>query len=147
MKASAPDRRKRAMATSPDMRYVAPMSEITTQTDRDERGRYKTGNIGGGRPKGARSKLGEAYVADLRDCWETHGAVALARCATEEPAQFVRVVASLMPKDINLNVAIDAVAFADRFNMACELLGNEAPRQVRKPLPGQRVVIEHDNVG
>ena len=122
------------------------MSEMQTQTDRDERGRYKTGNIGGGRPKGARSKLGEAFLEDLRDAWNERGATALARCAEEEPGTFCKIIASLLPKTIDLNMSIDAVAFADKFRMACELLGNEpAPRQIRRPLPGQRpVIIEHD---
>jgi hypothetical protein len=122
---------------------LAGMSEITTQTDRDERGRYKTGNIGGGRPKGARSKLGEAFLEDLRDAWNERGAESLRRCVEEEPGTFCKIVASLLPRDLNINVAIDAVAFADKFRVACELLGNtEPPRQVRRPLPGQRV-IEH----
>jgi hypothetical protein len=31
----------------------------------DEKGRFLTGNSGGGRPKGSRNQLGEAFVADL----------------------------------------------------------------------------------
>jgi hypothetical protein len=70
--------------------------------------------------------------------------VALQRCAEEEPAQFVRVVASLMPKDINLNVAVDVADFATKFRTACAMLGNTEPSRLRRPLPGQRV-IEHDD--
>jgi hypothetical protein len=105
------------------------MSDITTTNDRDAKnGRFLPGNSGyGGRPKGARSKLGEAFLEDLRDAWNEHGATALARCATEEPAQFVRVVASLLPRDVDINVTatIDATSFAQRFRTALELLGNE----------------------
>jgi hypothetical protein len=118
------------------------MSEM--QTDRDERtGRFQLGHKGGGRPKGSRNKLAESFVADLRDCWELHGVQALERCALEEPSQFLRVIASLMPKDVNLSVEISAVAFADRFRAAAELLGHDVdPPRLRRPLPGQRV-IEH----
>jgi hypothetical protein len=128
------------------MRYVAAMSntEITSSV-RDAKGRFLVGNKPpGGRPKGSRNKLAENFVADLRDCWETHGIRALERCATEEPAQFVRVVASLMPRTLDLNIAIDVASFADRFAAAAQLLGHDIdpPRLRRHPLPGQRI-IEH----
>lgn len=87
--------------------------------------------------------MGEAFLEDLRDCWEEHGAAALERCATEEPAQFVRVVASLMPKDFNLNVGVDVVSFAEKFRTAVEALGNDpavVPRLHRRPTK----VIEHE---
>jgi hypothetical protein len=123
------------------------MSEIT-DSDRDARtGRFLSGNVGGpGRERGSRSKLGSAFLEDLRDAWNEHGATALARCATEEPAQFVRVVASLMPRDVNINMAVDVTDFATKFRTACELLGNTEPPQPRRPL---RTIaprtIEHDN--
>jgi hypothetical protein len=119
------------------------MTEITT-TDRDQRGRYKTGNIGGGRPKGARSKLGEAFLEDLRDAWNERGATALARCAEEEPGTFCKIIASLLPKSIDINVAVDVAEFATKFHTACAMLGNDPPRP-RKRLPGQPLVIEHDD--
>jgi hypothetical protein len=71
-------------------------------------GRFLPGNTGnGGRKRGARSKLGEAFTEDLRDVWQTHGKAALIACAENEPAQFCRVVASLMPKDVNIDIALD----------------------------------------
>ena len=120
------------------------MSEITTH-DRDERsGRFLNGTKGGpGRPKGARSKLGEAFVEDLRRVWEDLGEDALRRCAVEEPGQFLRVVASLMPRDLNINVGIDVASFANRFAAAAQLLGNDPPSRPRKALPNQPRVIEH----
>jgi hypothetical protein len=122
------------------------MSE-TTQNDRDERtGRFVAGNSGnGGRRRGARSKLGEAYLEDLRDAWNELGAQALRQCAEQEPGTFCKIIASLLPKTIDLNIAVDATAFADRFRTASELLGNEPSPRLRKPLPGQPRVIEHDN--
>ena len=107
------------------------MSETITQADRDTTtGRFLPGNSGnGGRKPGSRNKLGEQFIADLRDAWHEHGPTALARCATEEPAQFVRVVASLMPRDIDLTVMteVNVTTFADQFRAAVALLGNEPP--------------------
>jgi len=59
-----------------------------------------------GRAKGSRNRLSESFVSDLKNAWDQYGTTALRRCALEEPATFVRVVAGLMPKDINLCVEI-----------------------------------------
>jgi hypothetical protein len=84
-----------------------------------------------GRPKGARSKFSEAFIQDLHAVWEERGIGALEKCASEEPGTFLRVCASLMPKDINLSVSVDAQAFAERFRAAFALLGNEPPPRMR----------------
>lgn len=75
-------------------------------------GRFVTGNIGGGRPKGSRNILGEAFLADLKDDWLEHGAATIAVVRAEKPDQYLKVIASLLPKDINLNVN-DAESMTD----------------------------------
>jgi hypothetical protein len=126
---------------------IACMSDTTTAADRDAKtGRFLTGNGGGGRKPGSRNKLGEAFIADLRDAWNEHGADALRRCATDEPGQFCKIVASLLPRDVNLNVGVGAADFATKFRTAMALLGNEPElRQTRRPLPNQPLLIEHDD--
>jgi len=57
-----------------------------------------------GRPKGARNKLAERFLADVLNEWETHGAVAISDMREKNPGDFCKMVASLMPKDVNLNV-------------------------------------------
>lgn len=101
------------------------MSETAIANGRDAKnGQFIKGYKGGARPRGARSKLGEAFVEDLRSVWETHGKQALIDCAENEPAQFVRVLAGLLPRDVNLNMSLDVTAFASRFEAAMEMLGN-----------------------
>lgn len=53
-----------------------------------------------GRPKGSRNKLGEAFIADVFAKWTEHGAAALDALIEQDPGGFVRVVASLMPKEM-----------------------------------------------
>jgi hypothetical protein len=41
-------------------------------------------------------------VADLYDAWQAKGAAAIAKTADTEPATFMKVVASLMPKQFKV---------------------------------------------
>ena len=59
-----------------------------------------------GRIPGSRHKLTTAFVQDLQESWEQYGKEALRRCAVEEPAVYVRTVAMLMPKDVNLSIDV-----------------------------------------
>lgn len=73
--------------------------------DKDEKGRFLPGNSGfGGRPKGARNKLGEQFINDLYADWQDHGVATLARVREEKPDQYLKVVASILPKDLNVNI-------------------------------------------
>lgn len=78
------------------------MPEVAPQ--QDEKGRFLPGNTGfGGRPKGARSKLGEAFIEALHDDFNEHGIAAIQLVRAEKPDQYLKVIASLLPKDVNLN--------------------------------------------
>lgn len=63
---------------------------------------FKAGNPG--RPKGSRNKLGEQFIEDLYADWQEHGVVTLARVREEKPDQYLKVVASILPKDLNVNI-------------------------------------------
>lgn len=63
---------------------------------------FKAGNPG--RPKGSRNKLGEAFIEALHDDFMTHGVEAIQTVRQKKPDQYLKVIASIMPKDINLNV-------------------------------------------
>jgi len=67
---------------------------------------WKPGQSGNrkGRPKGSRNKLAEEFVADLHESWKTLGKAALLAAAWTDPVAYVRIVASLVPKDIEVTV-------------------------------------------
>ena len=64
--------------------------------------RFKPGNPG--RPRGSRNKLGEAFIAALAEDFEKHGVQVIERVRIEKPEAYIKVIASLLPKDLNLNV-------------------------------------------
>jgi hypothetical protein len=71
------------------------MSERNTET-----GRFLTGNSGGGRPKGSRNKLGEQFLEALAQDFTVNGQAAIVACREEKPTEYLKVVASLLPKEL-----------------------------------------------
>lgn len=80
------------------------MSDDTAAPQRDPAtGQFLVGHIGvGGRPGGAKNKLADLFWRDFASTWEEHGKEALVKVATEEPAKFVTVAASVMPKELKI---------------------------------------------
>lgn len=82
-----------------------------------------------GRPKGSRNKLGEAFIEALHDDFAQHGVAAIETVRTEKPDQYLKVIASLLPKDINLNMG-------DQFSeMSDDELAERARRLARELAP------------
>lgn len=57
-----------------------------------------------GRPKGSKNRLGEDFITALADDFAKHGSAVIEKVRQEKPDAYLKVVASLLPKDINLNV-------------------------------------------
>jgi hypothetical protein len=55
-----------------------------------------------GRPKGARSKLGEAFIQALHDDFTANGVKVIEKVRTERPHEYLKVVASLLPKQVEI---------------------------------------------
>ena len=72
---------------------------------------FKPGQSGNplGRPKVSRNKLGEAFIADLAADWKANGKAVLIEAREKDPAGYVRTVASLLPKDLCLDVGAGLV--------------------------------------
>jgi len=79
---------------------------------------WKPGQSGNpaGRPLGARSKFSLAFYEDLLDVWTEHGKEAMVMTAKKDPATFVRVAASLMPKQVKAEIT-------DMRTLVVELVG------------------------
>jgi len=61
---------------------------------------FKPGNPG--RPKGARSKLGTAFVEAMLKDFEAHGVEVVEAVRLDKPDQYLKVIASILPKEFDL---------------------------------------------
>ena len=67
---------------------------------------WKPGQSGNpkGRPQGSRNKLSEDFLADLHESWLAFGKPALMAAAWTHPVEFVRLVASLIPRELEATI-------------------------------------------
>ena len=65
--------------------------------------RGESGNPAG-RPKGSRNKLSEEFVAEVSADWCEHGAAAIKTVREIRPDDYVKVVASLLPRQVQAAV-------------------------------------------
>jgi hypothetical protein len=80
-----------------------------------EDGQFKTGNPG--RPRGSRNKLTKKYLDKLWADFKEHGESVLERVRRDNPVAYLKLVASLVPRDIDLHhsgdMQIKLVSFLD----------------------------------
>jgi hypothetical protein len=65
-----------------------------------EMAKFAPGNSG--RPKGSRNRLTGDFIGALADEFAEHGAEAIRIVRVERPHEFLKIVASLMPKELEI---------------------------------------------
>jgi hypothetical protein len=81
------------------------MTELTMKQQRPAHpwGPGQSGNPAG-RPRGSRNRLSEDFVAALYDDFQDHGSAAIAACRATKPDVYLRVISSLLPRDVSIKV-------------------------------------------
>jgi hypothetical protein len=57
---------------------------------------------GSGRAKGIRNRLSHTFLEALQKDFEAHGEEAIRICRIERPSEYVKIVAGLMPKELEI---------------------------------------------
>jgi hypothetical protein len=116
---------------------------------KDKLGRFLPGRQGGpGRPLGSRNRLSEKFLSDLQKVWLKKGAKALDKVADENPEILVRVVASILPKQLDAMINMDVNLFAkartrlEAYRMARDFIGAEDDEPPM--IEAQAVEVEDD---
>lgn len=83
-----------------------------------------------GRPKGSRNKLGESFIAALADDFEAHGIAAIVAVREKRPSDYLKVIASLVPQQIEVRKATDELSDEKLDALIAALEGGEPLRIV-----------------
>lgn len=70
---------------------------------------FKAGQVANpaGRPKGSRNKLGEAFIQALYEDFTEHGTSVIEAVRAEKPDQYLKVVASILPKELKVTTEVE----------------------------------------
>src|SRR6185437_12618032 len=68
---------------------------------------FKKGESGNpaGKARGTRDAITQAFLKDLDKAWRKIGPQAIEAAAEQQPALFLKVVASLLPRDVQISAA------------------------------------------
>lgn len=86
----------------------------------------QSGNPAGGRSK-ARQELGDAFLRVLRSDWEEHGAATVVEMRLKDPVQYVKVVAALLPEQLEVEVGQGLAALLSGIGTNEESTGAAGP--------------------
>ncbi len=83
---------------------------------------FKQGHSG--RPKGAKNKLAKTYLKDLYAIYLEGGKKALKLLLEEQPREFVKLVAQLLPRDLDIkhsgDITVQVVNYCDDESVPAE---------------------------
>ena len=76
---------------------------------------WKKGQSGNpaGRPVGSRQKLADSFLKDLEADWSKNGEATLPLARMADPMRYAQMVASILPKDVQVSVSQSDASGAD----------------------------------
>ena len=134
------------------MAFVSEPSKAVVSSNngflKDAKGRFQPGTSGGaGRPKGARHKLGEAFIQGMLTAYEERGLDAIREVRDSAPAKFLHVLAAILPKQVELEADVN-VRVSSAVDSLVTRLATLSKRETEYAEDREPVkTIEHDPVG
>jgi hypothetical protein len=109
----------------------------SSNTFRDQKGRFLAGNSGnGGRKRGSRNKLGEAFIEALANDFEDHGIEAIELVRRRDTTAYLKLIGSILPREllvrafsVNASVDITSIEEAQTFLKAYRMV-RDAPKAI-----------------
>lgn len=102
-KAASSPRKSKAKKKVPAKKAVSSDSKPKPEQD-PSTGRFVSGNIGGGRKKGSRNILGEAFLRDMQEAWDVKGPEVISEVIEKDPAAFLRAMVQILPREMDVNI-------------------------------------------
>lgn len=77
---------------------------ITGETRRGKHPPWQPGQSGNpnGRPKGSKHRIGEAFLKGMQEDFEEHGIEVIAKVRKTRPADYLKIIAALLPQELNV---------------------------------------------
>jgi hypothetical protein len=76
-----------------------------------------------GRLKGARNRLSMRFLYELEQDFEKHGKLTIATCRIERPAEYLKIVASVLPKELEITDSRLRELSDEQLDALAEILG------------------------
>jgi hypothetical protein len=94
-----------------------------------------------GRPKEARDRLSRAFLLGLADDFEANGKLAIERVRAEDPSAYLRVVASLQPKELEISDPLRTMS-DEKLSASIEVLAEMLREKADMPAPRKKPKTE-----
>jgi hypothetical protein len=102
----------------------------------------------GGRPAGVRNRFSHAFLTDFLADWEKHGTGAIKSVRMTDPGTYLRVAASILPKELMVDAVTTGLTAEERAEMIAALKQHLlSVRQEQPMLIEARKIDEHEPEG
>jgi hypothetical protein len=94
--------------------------------------RFGPNNPGRAKQKGARDRLSATFLTAFADDFEKHGSDVIATVRANDPAAYLRVAASIIPKEFEVKHALDDVTddeLEQAIGLLSAMLAKQKPKQ------------------